>query len=105
MVEDVVRNDMKIASPSKLMEEYGIFISQGLANGIQQGMDAVKNATVDVSGVVQEEVGKIMDAIIAQGTSLDELDAPLINYKLTQELANEATAARMTSLPCAGSFR
>lgn len=68
-VIDKVKNVLGIHSPSKVFEQFGIYIDQGLANGIAVAVPYVTAAMQGVVNAVQEKGQALIDAGSAQATS------------------------------------
>ena len=76
---DKFTTDTDINSPSKLFEQFGIYIDQGLANGITAAIPYVTTAMQGVVDAVQEKGQALIDAGSAHATGyvnnfLDSLD-------------------------------
>ena len=76
---DKFTTDTDINSPSKLFEQFGIYIDQGLANGITAALPYVTTAMQGVVNAVQEKGQALIDAGSAHATGyvnnfLDSLD-------------------------------
>ena len=68
-VIDKFTTETDIHSPSKLFEQFGIYIDQGLANGITSAISYVTTAMQGVVDAVQEKGQALIDAGSAQATS------------------------------------
>lgn len=62
-IGSTIKDFFGIASPSKLMAQYGKYIDEGLAQGIEQNTDVVENA-VDVMGnAVNSKLTDVLDTV------------------------------------------
>lgn len=73
------KDALGIHSPSKLFEQFGIYIDQGLANGITAAIPYVSTAMQNVAGAVQGKGNALIDAGYTHATGyvnnfLDSLD-------------------------------
>ena len=68
-VIDKFTTETDIHSPSKLFEQFGIYIDQGLANGIAAAIPYVTTAMQGVVDAVQEKGQALIDAGSAQATN------------------------------------
>lgn len=66
---DKFTNDTDIHSPSKLFEQFGIYINQGLANGITSAISYVSTAMQGVVDAVQEKGNALIAAGSTQATN------------------------------------
>ena len=66
---DKFTTETDINSPSKLFEQFGVYIDQGLANGITAALGYVDAAMTQLVGTVQEKGNKIINAGSAQATN------------------------------------
>jgi tape measure domain-containing protein len=64
-IPNVVKDVLGIASPSKLMKEYGQYIAEGLAIGIESGTSKVKSAAEAMSKSVTDSA-EYIKSVIAQ---------------------------------------
>lgn len=76
---DKFTTETDIHSPSKLFEQFGIYIDQGLANGITAAIPYVSTAMQNVAGAVQGKGNALIDAGYTHATGyvnnfLDSLD-------------------------------
>lgn len=76
---DKFTTETDIHSPSKLFEQFGIYIDQGLANGITAAIPYVATAMQGVVDAVQEKGNELINAGSTQATGyvnnfLDSLD-------------------------------
>lgn len=67
-VADSVKGLFKIASPSRLMREYGGFISQGLAIGITHDAPKVDKATLDMASGVTNQINTYSNQVATDVT-------------------------------------
>lgn len=58
---DKFTTDTDINSPSKVFEQFGIYIDQGLANGITTGLPYVEQAMTNLANVVQQKGNEMID--------------------------------------------
>lgn len=58
---DKFTTDTGIHSPSKVFEQFGIYIDQGLANGITAALPYVEQAMTNLANVVQQKGNKMID--------------------------------------------
>lgn len=76
-IADAVRKELGIKSPSTVFRQIGLFITEGLAEGIEAGQDRVNGA---VSGLVNQDllgnVNAPIGALAAQGTPSDSTVVP-----------------------------
>lgn len=68
-VIDKFTTETDIHSPSKLFEQFGIYIDQGLANGIAAAIPYVTTAMQDVVDAVQEKGNELIAAGSTQATN------------------------------------
>lgn len=68
-VIDKFTTETDIHSPSKLFEQFGIYIDQGLANGITAAVPYVATAMQGVVGAVQEKGNALINAGSTQATN------------------------------------
>ncbi len=66
---DKFTTDTEIHSPSKLFERFGVYIDQGLANGITAAQGYVDAAMTQLVSTVQEKGNKIINVGSAQATN------------------------------------
>lgn len=66
---DKFTTETNIHSPSKLFEQFGIYIDQGLANGITAAVPYVATAMQGVVGAVQEKGNALINAGSTQATN------------------------------------
>ena len=52
-IKSKIKSALGISSPSKVMEQFGIYIAQGLADGIGKGEDKVKEQMDRMAQVIQ----------------------------------------------------
>lgn len=76
---DKFTTETDIHSPSKLFEQFGIYVDQGLANGITAAVPYVTTAMQNVAGAVQGKGNALIDAGYTHATGyvnnfLDSLD-------------------------------
>lgn len=76
---DKFTTETDINSPSKVFEQFGIYIDQGLANGITSAIPYVATAMQNVAGAVQGKGNALIDAGYTHATGyvnnfLDSLD-------------------------------
>ena len=66
---DKFTTDTGIHSPSKVFEQFGIYINQGLANGITVALPYVEQAMTNLANVVQQKGNEMIDygADVANG--------------------------------------
>lgn len=66
---DKFTTDTGIHSPSKVFEQFGIYIDQGLANGITAALPYVEQAMTNLANVVQQKGNEMIDygADVANG--------------------------------------
>lgn len=66
---DKFTTDTDINSPSKVFEQFGIYIDQGLANGITEALPYVEQAMTNLVNVVQQKGNEMIDygADVANG--------------------------------------
>jgi hypothetical protein len=66
---DKFTTDTGIHSPSKVFEQFGIYIDQGLANGITAALSYVEQAMTNLANVVQQKGNEMIDygADVANG--------------------------------------
>jgi hypothetical protein len=81
---DNIREFLGIASPSKLFKEMGGFVTDGLAIGIQGGLDTVRGAMSDLSEVVGAGLGG-EDILAATGEAGEATDSLGDQVKATTE--------------------
>lgn len=62
-VAEAVKNFFSIRSPSKVMEDFGRYIAEGLADGIGKGAAAVSEATSKMMSAVTGAVDKVVGSI------------------------------------------
>jgi len=62
-VAEAVKNFFSIRSPSKVMEDFGRYIAEGLADGIGKGAAAVSEATSKMMSAVTGAVDKVISSI------------------------------------------
>nr|DAI21292.1 MAG TPA: minor tail protein [Caudoviricetes sp.] len=58
---DKFTTDTDINSPSKVFEQFGIYIDQGLANGITEALPYVEQAMTNLVNVVQQKGNEMID--------------------------------------------
>lgn len=58
---DKFTTDTDINSPSKVFEQFGIYIDQGLANGITEALPYVEQAMTNLANVVQQKGNEMID--------------------------------------------
>lgn len=58
---DKFTTDTDINSPSKVFEQFGIYIDQGLANGITAALPYVEQAMTNLANVVQQKGNEMID--------------------------------------------
>lgn len=58
---DKFTTDTGIHSPSKVFEQFGIYIDQGLANGITAALSYVEQAMTNLANVVQQKGNEMID--------------------------------------------
>lgn len=58
---DKFTTDTDINSPSKVFEQFGIYIDQGLANGITEALHYVEQAMTNLVNVVQQKGNEMID--------------------------------------------
>ena len=58
---DKFTTDTGIHSPSKVFEQFGIYIDQGLANGITAALPYVEQAMTNLANVVQQKGNEMID--------------------------------------------
>nr|DAV46179.1 MAG TPA: minor tail protein [Caudoviricetes sp.] len=58
---DKFTTETDINSPSKVFEQFGIYIDQGLANGITAALPYVEQAMTNLANVAQQKGGEIID--------------------------------------------
>ena len=58
---DKFTTDTDINSPSKVFEQFGIYINQGLANGITAALPYVEQAMTNLANVVQQKGNEMID--------------------------------------------
>lgn len=58
---DKFTTDTDINSPSKVFEQFGIYIDQGLANGITEALLYVEQAMTNLANVVQQKGNEMID--------------------------------------------
>lgn len=68
-VIDKFTTETDIHSPSKLFEQFGIYIDQGLANGITAAVPYIATAMQDVVDAVQEKGNALINAGSTQATN------------------------------------
>lgn len=83
-IGDSIKDFFGIASPSKLMAEYGRYIDEGLAQGITKNADITKNAMhklgesalngINVSGVANANVELAQSKPIGEAKRLDKIE-------------------------------
>lgn len=78
-IKEKAQTELGIHSPSKLFEQFGIYIDQGLANGITAAIPYVATAMQGVVDAVQEKGNELINAGSTQATGyvnnfLDSLD-------------------------------
>lgn len=66
---DKFTTETDINSPSKLFEQFGIYVDQGLANGITSAVSYVATAMQGVVNAVQEKGNKLINAGSTQATN------------------------------------
>lgn len=55
------KDALGIHSPSKVFEQFGIYIDQGLANGIIEGLPYVEHAVTNLANVAQQKGNEMID--------------------------------------------
>ena len=78
-VRDTIKSALKIGSPSKVMEEFGGYITEGLANGITGGLGVVNSAAATMARAVS---GGVDSASFAGGFSAMTQDGQMVNVTL-----------------------
>ena len=58
---DKFTTETDINSPSKVFEQFGIYIDQGLANGITEGLPYVEQAMTNLANVAQQKGNEMID--------------------------------------------
>ena len=89
-IKDTITTALKIQSPSKVMMEYGGYISEGLAIGIGKGEHYVTDATQSLADSVIEDMRFTLANIAAQVN--DSFEDPVITPVL--DLSNVRAGAR-----------
>lgn len=82
-VKSTITDFFGIRSPSRLMEEYGEYIGEGLANGIEKSTNLVKDKAKLISKIIVDENGQIREIIGNFNSELNNnaLNEQLSNYK------------------------
>lgn len=112
-VGDTIKNFFGIHSPSKLMQEYGQYIAEGLALGIDLNKDKAVKSAQDMANAINDIVSKIQAVQIqmfndanqfAPGMSQSQLNiigimnSNIGNSKLVNALANDKIAASVNQM-------
>ncbi|MFC4768745.1 tape measure protein [Effusibacillus consociatus] len=71
-VADAVKNFFKIKSPSRLMAEYGRYIAEGLAKGMEENKDNPVSSAILMAKAITDAVGKVLQRI---NTDLEIMNA------------------------------
>lgn len=69
-IGNTVKNFFGIQSPSKLMTEYGQYISQGLADGMKNNQQYVEKQGDALAAVIQSKTEKAKEAAIERATQM-----------------------------------
>lgn len=83
---DKFTTDTDINSPSKVFEQFGIYIDQGLANGITEALPYVEQAMTNLANVAQQKGGEMIDYGATTATNyvngfISGLDSNMENFK------------------------
>ena len=85
-VIDKVKNVLGIHSPSKVFEQFGIYIDQGLANGIIGALGYVQNAMNQLADLAKQKGTELVNAGTESATNyvngfISGLDSNMENFK------------------------
>lgn len=83
---DKFTTETDINSPSKVFEQFGIYIDQGLANGITAALPYVEQAMTNLANVAQQKGGEMIDYGATTATNyvngfISGLDSNMENFK------------------------
>ena len=95
-VQRIIQDALKIESPSKVMMRLGEFVSEGFAEGIENGYDKVNEAVDNMARVASSVAGgrgsgatssKIIDVTLMIGPDkLTEVIVPLVDSSMGEEI-------------------
>lgn len=95
-ISKTFRSIMRIHSPSKVMEENGVYVSEGVSIGIQKGTDDVKKATEKMAEEIENNISVntdkfqrfcdgVVNAIKARYEKEEDIQLKSLEKQLTEE--------------------
>lgn len=95
-ISKTFRSIMRIHSPSKVMEENGVYVAEGVSSGIQKGTDDVKKATEKMAEEIENNISVntdkfnkfcdgVVNAIKARYEKEEEIQLESLEKQLTKE--------------------
>lgn len=89
-INTAARNALKIESPSRVMEETGLYVTEGLSEGLQMGTEDVMSSAEGMAQAVMGPSGRLIDGLSSKNVNDIFLDRTSMNDELRAALNSRA---------------